>query len=100
MSDKQHISLVLDAHHVPLDVDRDREPLYRDAAKLLNHRYQFYQRRMPQASAEQLWVYVALEMGVNLQSDARDKNLEPIQKKIAELNNEIEQILNQDKHAD
>lgn len=93
MSDKQHITLVLDAHRVPLDIERDSEPIYREAGAMLNRRYQFYQRRMPQASAEQLWVYVALESAVNLQSDARQKNLEPILKKIEDLNLAIEEKL-------
>lgn len=93
MNDKQHITLTLDAHRVALDIDRDREAIYREAGAMLNHRYQFYQRRMPQASAEQLWVYVALEAGVNLQSDAREKNLEPVLKKIEQLNLEIEDKL-------
>lgn len=93
MRDKLHITLTLDAHRVPLDIEPERESLYREAADMLNKRYKLYQRRNPQASAEQLWVYVALESAVNLQSDARQKNLEPVQKKIEELNLEIEEKL-------
>lgn len=98
MSDKLHITLTLDAHRVPLDIEPERESIYREAGAMLNHRYQFYQRRMPQASAEQLWVYVALESAVNLQSDARQKNLEPILKKMEDLNLEIEEKLKNISH--
>ena len=37
-------------------------------------------------SAEQIWVYVALEMAVNLQADAHAHRLQPVEEKIQELN--------------
>ena len=95
ISDKQHINLHLDAHTVGLDVPRDQEPNYRDAADLLNSRYQYYLKLRPNASAEQLWMYTALEMAVSLQSDARDKSLAPIEKELAELNKLIEKTIKQ-----
>ena len=91
MSDKQHITLHLDAHSVGLDVPREQEPNYRKAAELLNRRYQYYLKLRPNASAEQLWMYTALEVAVALQSDAREKSLEPVEKEIQQLN---ELILN------
>ena len=87
--DRQHINLHLDAHTVGLDVPRDQEPNFRRAADLLNKRYQYYLKLRPNASAEQLWMYTALEVAVALQSDARDKSLEPVEKAIKELNEEI-----------
>ena len=72
-----------------LDVPRDQEPNFRRAADLLNKRYQYYLKLRPNASAEQLWMYTALEVAVALQSDARDKSLEPVDKAIKELNEEI-----------
>ena len=86
ISDKQHINLHLDAHTVGLDVPRDQEPNYRFAAELLNKRYQYYLKLRPNASAEQLWMYTALEIAVALQSDAREKSLAPIEKELKELN--------------
>ena len=85
-SDKQHITLHLDAHTVGLDVPREAEPNYRKAAELLNRRYQYYLKLRPNASAEQLWMYTALEVAVALQSDAREKSLEPVEKEIKQLN--------------
>lgn len=88
-ADKQHINLHLDAHTVGLDVPREQEPNYRKAAELLNRRYQYYLKLRPNASAEQLWMYTALEVAVALQSDAREKSLVPVEKEIKELNEEI-----------
>lgn len=93
-TDKQHINLRLDAHHVGLDVPREAEPNYRAAAELLNKRYQYYLRLLPKASAEQLWMYTALEVAVALQSDVREKSLEPIETEIQQLNKQILDTLN------
>ena len=86
MTDKQHINLHLDAHTVGLDVERDQEPNYRQAADLLNRRYQYYLKLRPNASAEQLWMYTALEVAVALESDAREKSLIPVEKELKQLN--------------
>ena len=90
---KQHINLQIGAHNVSLDIPREAEPLYRNAAVTLNERYQYYQRRMLKASAEQLWLYVALELAVNLHADAREKSLKPIHEKLEVLNQLIESCL-------
>ena len=83
---KQHITLQLDAHHISLNVQADKEHLYRKAAEMINERYRFYQKMAPNRSAEQLWVYVALDMAVNLSADAHANRLQPIDEKIQELN--------------
>ncbi len=92
-SDRQHINLHLDAHTVGLDVPRDQEANYRNAAELLNKRYQYYLRLRPNASAEQLWMYTALEVAVALQSDAREKSLVPIEKEMKKLNELLNEVL-------
>lgn len=92
-TNKQHINLHLDAHTVGLDVPLDQEPNYRRAAELLNKRYQYYLKLRPNASAEQLWMYTALEVAVALQSDVREKSLEPVEKEVKELDEEILRIL-------
>ena len=87
--DKQHINLHLDAHTVSLEVPRETEPVYREAAEWLNTRYKKFLQMRPNASAEQLWMYTALEAAVRLQSDIREKSLVPVEKEIKELNREI-----------
>ena len=78
-----------------LDVPREQEPNYRKAAELLNRRYQYYLKLRPNASAEQLWMYTALEVAVALQSDAREKSLIPVEKELRELNKLIEKTIKQ-----
>ena len=95
LNDKQHINLHLDAHTVGLDVPREQEPNYRKAAELLNRRFQYYLKLRPNASAEQLWMYTALEVAVALHSDAREKSLVPVEKELNKLNALIIEKLNQ-----
>jgi cell division protein ZapA (FtsZ GTPase activity inhibitor) len=90
---KQHITLHLDSHHISINVLAHQEHLYRDAAKILNEKYRHYQKKMQTSSAEQLWVYVALDMAVNLQADAHAHRLQPIDEKVQELNQQIINIL-------
>ena len=94
VNDSQHINLHLDAHTVGLDVPREAEPNYRKAAELLNQRYRYYLKLRPTASAEQLWMYTALEVAVSLVSDAREKSLEPVEKELKELNEQITKTIN------
>ncbi len=100
LPDKQHINLHLDAHTVGLDVPREAEPNYREAALLLNERYKYYLKLRPNASAEQLWMYTALEVAVSLCSDAREKSLEPVDEAIRALNKEIENILSSSRDSE
>ena len=90
---KQHITLQLDSHHISINVLAHQEHLYRDAAKILNEKYRHYQRKMQTSSAEQLWVYVALEMAVNLCAESHAQRLQPIDEKVQELNKIILQQL-------
>ena len=90
---KQHINLQLDAQHISLNVVADKEALYRNAAEQINERYRHYRKMLPNHSAEQIWVYVALEMAVNLQADAHAHRLQPVDEKIQELNKQIINIL-------
>ena len=90
---KHHITLQLDAHHISLNVVADKEPLYRNAAEQINERYRHYRKLLPNHSAEQIWVYVALEMAVNLQADAHAHRLQPIDEKIQEINKIISQYI-------
>ena len=91
---KQHITLQLDAHHSSLNVLADKEALYRNAAEQINERHRHYRRLLPNQSVEQIWVYVALEMAVNLQADAHAHRLKPVDEKVQELNQLILNTLN------
>lgn len=88
-----HINLHLGVHTVSLNVRADQEAFYREAQVTLNKLYEQFRKTQPKASVEQLWMYVALQVAVNLHSDVRAKSLEPLDEKIQELNKLILQQL-------
>lgn len=91
--DTQNITLRLVSHNIALCVKREDEPIYREAAQRVNETYHKYAARHPKLTVEQLWVYVALELAVNFQSDVREKNLQPVLDKIRELHQLINETL-------
>ena len=93
MNDKQHINLRIGAHTVSLNISAEDEPLYRNAAAKVVETYDKYEKHFPKASVELLWVYVAIELAVNLQSDMRDKQLTPLMDVVRQLNKQIEQTI-------
>ncbi len=89
--EKQDIWLHINTHHVQLEVPGEQEEVYRKAAKYLNETYKEYLTKTKgRLTAERVWVYVALHAAVELFSDIRDKDIEPILTKIDELNKQIE----------
>ena len=90
---KININLQLDAHHVSLRVPMDKEVLYRNAGEMINERYRYYCQLLPNQSAEKIWVYVALDMAVNLCAESHAQRLQPIDEKVQELNKIILQQL-------
>ncbi len=93
MNDVQHITLTLNSRRIALNVEREQEPFYRKAAELLNEEYGKYQRLLPSASLEDLWMYVALKVAVNMFASTREQDLEPYLKKINELNKLMQEKL-------
>lgn len=95
-TDKQHITLHLDTHVVNLNVPRQRESLYRQAAKQVNDSYKEYLRLMPKApSSEYLWAYTALRMACSWLDDARGKELQPVRERLQELDQLVRNQLNE-----
>lgn len=92
--DKQNITLVLDSFRFAFTVERSKEAVYRRAAELCNSSFQSYRKAMSKATSEMLWAYVALQMGCNLCNDAREKNLQPVEEKINQLNQLIQTHIN------
>ncbi len=67
----------------------NEEKYYRDAAAHLNQRFQYYSSGMKTKSAEQIWVYVALEAAVNLQRENARYDIEPVMHRINTINKTI-----------
>ena len=74
----------------------NEEKYYREAAAQLNQRFQYYSSGMKSKSAEQIWVYVALEAAMNLERQAARYDMEPVMERINNMNKSIIEALNGD----
>ena len=83
------ITLQLGDHTMRFPVAWNEEKYYRDAAAHLNKRFQYYSSGMKNKSAEQIWVYVALEAAVNLQREDARYDIEPVMQRINTINQTI-----------
>ncbi|MBO4362323.1 MAG: cell division protein ZapA [Paludibacteraceae bacterium] len=84
-----NITLQLGDHTMRFPVAWNEEKYYRDAAAHLNQRFQYYSSGMKTKSAEQIWVYVALEAAVNLQRENARYDIEPVMHRINTINKTI-----------
>lgn len=89
-----NINLTIGNHSLHFrNIPSEQEQFYRRAAAQLSARFTYYQRSMPNESVEVVWMYVALEAAVNLHSDKREKDLQPLLRIVEQLNENIEKQL-------
>lgn len=88
-----NITLQIGDHTMRFPIAWNEEKYYRDAAAHLNQRFQYYSSGMKNKSAEQIWVYVALEAAVNLQRENARYDMEPIMTRIQSINKTITDAL-------
>ena len=91
-----NIKLQLGDHPMRFVVPWNEEVYYRNAADFLNKRFQNYSNKNKGKSAEQIWVYVALEAAMNLKRQEARYDLEPVVERMAKLNQSIIEALDQD----
>ena len=94
--DTINIKLQLGDHPMRFIVPWNEEVYYRKAADYLNKRFQNYSNKNKGKSAEQIWVYVALEAAMNLERQAARYELEPVMERIGKINQSIIEALNGD----
>ena len=73
MDDRMKINLLIDCQKYPLNIRREDELLYRDAAKLIDKTLNKYREWKPELSSNQHWAMAALELAYAFISN-KDKN--------------------------
>lgn len=89
-----NVTLQLGDHTMRFPVAWNEEKYYREAVAHLNQRFQYYSSHMKNKSAEQIWVYVALEAAVHLHRENAKYDLEPVMDRIHSINQTILDVLN------
>lgn len=92
-SEKLGINLVIadERHH--FNVPRDKEHYFREAAELINRRYNAYRDSYQNQTPAKYNAVVMLDIAVRYLQCKEEHSTEPIFDSIKELNEEIEQLL-------
>lgn len=95
MDDKVRINIQVGDTKHPLFVNRDEEPIYRDAARLVNQRLQAYATKFRASGLpkDYLIAFAAIDIAAKYIMQNRDSNAEEAGKGLEELASEIRQYL-------
>ena len=78
---------------MPMTVRRDEEYIYRQAAKLINERFNFYTSSYPGQNSEMYLVMTLLDIAVQSKKSEMEVDAEPILSRLRPLLSEVEAAL-------
>lgn len=92
-NDKLGINLLIgsEVHHIT--VARDMERYFREAAELINDRYNKYRQSFQNQTSSKYNAVVMLDIAVRYLQSLENHDTEPIMEAIDELNSEVEEAL-------
>lgn len=93
MDDIMKINLLIDCQRYPLNIRREDEQLYRDAAKLIDKTLNKYRSWRPELSSNQHWAMAALELAYAFISNKDRNDTQPYLKKLEELTEELDKYI-------
>ena len=94
MDDKMmKINLLIDNQRYPLNIPREDEIRYRDAAKIINNTLNKYRSMWPDLSANNHWAMAALEIAFNLTTNENRNDTKPYLDKLEELTKELDNYI-------
>jgi cell division protein ZapA len=94
MDDKMmKINLLIDNLRYPLNIPREEEERYRDAAKMINNTLNKYRSMWPELSANNHWAMAALEIAFNLTTNENRNDTKPYMEKLEELTKELDNYI-------
>ena len=94
MDDKMmKINLLIYNQRYPLNILRDDEIRYRNAAKIINNTLNKYRGMWPELSASNHWAMAALEIAFNLTTNEDRNDTKPYLDKLEELTKELDNYI-------
>ena len=89
------INLLIDCQKYPLNIRREDELLYRDAAKLIDKTLNKYREWKPELSSNQHWAMAALELAYAFISNKDKNDTQPYLRKLEELTRELDNVISE-----
>ena len=87
------INLLIDCQRYPLNIHREDEILYREAAKLIDKTFNKYRKWMPDLDSNNHWAMAALELAFNNVSNKDKNDTKPYVEKLEELTKELDSFI-------
>lgn len=89
---KVNINLKVGILHHPLTVSPEDEPIYREAARLIDERYVAYSKKFTAArlKSEELLSMAAIDIAFKYVKMRRDVDVEPVEKALQALTSDLE----------
>ena len=87
------INLLIGNKRYSLNIRREDEIFYRDAAKMINNTLNKYRNKWPDLSANDYWAMVALEIAFNLRTNEDRNDTKPYLEKLDELTKELDNYI-------
>ena len=95
MDDRMKINLLIDCQKYPLNIRREDELLYRDAAKLIDKTLNKYREWKPDLISNQHWAMAALELAYAFISNKDKNDTQPYLRKLEELTRELDNVISE-----
>ena len=95
MDYRMKINLLIDCQKYPLNIRREDELLYRDAAKLIDKTLNKYREWKPELSSNQHWAMAALELAYAFISNKDKNDTQPYLRKLEELTRELDNVISE-----
>jgi cell division protein ZapA (FtsZ GTPase activity inhibitor) len=94
--DLQLIRIFIQGRELRMNVRRDIEPVYRNAKNLLDEVFILYQKKFPKRSWEDILIYSAYNLAVELVMKNDEEDIAPLAEKINSLKDELDMILSEE----
>ena len=85
--------MTLDNQRYPLNILREDEERYRNAAKIINNTLNKYRSMWPELSTSNHWAMAALEIAFNLMNNEARNDTKPYLEKLKELTKELDNYI-------
>ena len=87
------INLLVDNEKYPLNIPRDQEEYYREAAKQINYKLNRYRSRFPKFDSNKHWAMTAVELAYEVVRLQHSTDVEPYKDKLKELTDLMEKYI-------
>lgn len=90
------INVQIGGLRLPLRIARKDEELYRRAEKLLVKYFDEYQKKFSQRPTEEILIFVAYQLAVNVSKQEFAEDIVPLAEKIQSLDNELKSLFSKE----